>query len=64
MLHAEIISKHTKLEKKTTTTKNQREGKVCSLPMVSPAAGLSCAPGVAAEEGSAVPAHSARLPPC
>lgn len=56
---------HLKTDTDEKTKPTQREGeKISSLPVFSPAVGLSSAPGAAAEEGSAVPAHSAHLPPC
>lgn len=62
MSHLQIISKQTQMRK---TKPMQTEGeKVCSLPMFSPAVGLSSAPGAAAGEGSAVLARSVHLPPC
>lgn len=62
MSYPQIISKQTQMRKPKPT---QTEGvQVCSLPTFSPAVGLSSAPGAAAEEGSAVLARSAHLPPC
>lgn len=60
--HAHIMSRqpHTGTAKANHTAGEQ----VCLLPVSSPAAGLSSAPGAAAGGGSAVLARSAHSPPC
>lgn len=62
MSYPQLISKQTQMRKaKPTKTEGEQ---ACSFHLFSPAVGLSSAPGAAAEEGSAVLARSAHLPPC